>query len=223
MESLSRRDKEKQAHEIKIVAAAERIFCQKGYEDAGMDEISREAQFTKRTVYQYFENKDELFFAVAVKILKKLAARLTEDTKGERSGYDKLEKLCFSYFRFCRENPVTARLISNCPYIQSKSGADGKNSKALAAYDRSMSQIIEGIIIEGKNDGSINSGTDTRGTAVCLLFMMRGFYSQLAASDEIWLEYLSHGHEDAWASMVELAVKPMKKGKAVTATRKGTA
>ncbi|WP_369693305.1 helix-turn-helix domain-containing protein [Acetobacterium wieringae] len=41
------------------MAVAEKIFGQNGFESASMDEIALEAQFTKRTLYQYFENNGE--------------------------------------------------------------------------------------------------------------------------------------------------------------------
>ena len=70
MENISRRDREKLTRENEIIQAAENIFRLEGYENASMDDIAREAQFTKRTLYQYFPSKDDLFFAVLLKGLE---------------------------------------------------------------------------------------------------------------------------------------------------------
>ena len=75
METLPRREKERQARQAEIVAAAEKIFCRRDYADASMDEIAKEAQFTKRTVYQYFTNKEDLYCAVALEGNKRFFAR----------------------------------------------------------------------------------------------------------------------------------------------------
>lgn len=47
-----------------IIAAATRVFLNNGYQNASMDSISCEAGVAKQTLYNYFGNKDALFFAV---------------------------------------------------------------------------------------------------------------------------------------------------------------
>jgi AcrR family transcriptional regulator len=44
-----------------IIAAAVQIFLKKGFESASMDEIASAAGVSKRTVYQHFANKEQLF------------------------------------------------------------------------------------------------------------------------------------------------------------------
>ena len=44
-----------------IVEAARKLFTQYGYKKVSMDEIAKEAGVTKKTVYAYFKDKDELF------------------------------------------------------------------------------------------------------------------------------------------------------------------
>lgn len=49
-------DKEEQ-----ILNAARKLFTKYGYKKVSMDEISKEAKVTKKTVYSYFKDKDSLF------------------------------------------------------------------------------------------------------------------------------------------------------------------
>lgn len=223
METLSKRDKEKQAHEKEILAAAERIFCLKGYEDASMDEIAKEAEFTKRTVYQYFENKDDLYFAVVLKGYKKLFARITEANKKEKSGYDKLEQSCRSYYQFYRENPDVIRLISCLGNVQKKTSTGGRHENELTEFHNIMLRDIADVIEEGKADGSIQFGLDTDKTALCLMLFITGFYSQLSINTATFTEFSPVEQEDACFYPIELVIKPLKRSRAITATRKGTA
>lgn len=47
-----------------ILAGASKVFVEDGYEGASMDRIAREAGVSKGTLYNYFANKDALFFAL---------------------------------------------------------------------------------------------------------------------------------------------------------------
>jgi len=53
-----------EAKRVEIVEAAERVFLEQGYAGASMDRVATEAGASKRTVYNHFAGKDELFRAV---------------------------------------------------------------------------------------------------------------------------------------------------------------
>lgn len=64
VEPMSRKDRERERHRQEIVRAAERIFAQKGYQAATIEEIAREAEFAVGTLYNLFKGKEELYSRV---------------------------------------------------------------------------------------------------------------------------------------------------------------
>ena len=50
----------------KIIASAEELFMQYGIRSVTMDDVARQSAMSKKTIYQYFDNKDSLVLAVAV-------------------------------------------------------------------------------------------------------------------------------------------------------------
>ncbi|MFK7951941.1 MAG: TetR/AcrR family transcriptional regulator [Ekhidna sp.] len=50
----------------KILGAAEELFMQYGIRSVTMDDVARDASMSKKTLYQYFDNKDTLVFEVAL-------------------------------------------------------------------------------------------------------------------------------------------------------------
>ena len=50
----------------KVVSVAEDLFMRLGVRSITMDEVSRTLSMSKKTLYQYFENKDELVSAVMI-------------------------------------------------------------------------------------------------------------------------------------------------------------
>ncbi len=64
-----------------VIAAAERIFMQRGFHNASMDAIAREAGVSKQTIYNNFGNKEALFNAIAARrCLDMLSALLGADS-----------------------------------------------------------------------------------------------------------------------------------------------
>ncbi len=61
---VSRREREKSLRRGEILAAARKVFGAHGYERATLDEVAREAEFAKGTIYSYFDSKAELFAAL---------------------------------------------------------------------------------------------------------------------------------------------------------------
>jgi len=47
-----------------LVDAASRVFAQRGFHGASLDEIAESAGFTRGAIYKNFEGKEDLFFAV---------------------------------------------------------------------------------------------------------------------------------------------------------------
>lgn len=64
MTALPKRQQNRILRERRILDAALKIFSEKGFVSASMDDIAAEAGLTKPTLYQYFPSKDELFTAM---------------------------------------------------------------------------------------------------------------------------------------------------------------
>src|SRR5215467_194644 len=75
-EPQNRRDRERAQRSSEILAAARRVFLERGYTRATMDDVARAADFSKPTLYQYFENKDALFFSLTKPVVIELGAAL---------------------------------------------------------------------------------------------------------------------------------------------------
>ena len=54
-----RKERQKEIRRTDIIEAAERVIFANGYAAATMDDVAKEAQFSKRTVYIYFDSKEQ--------------------------------------------------------------------------------------------------------------------------------------------------------------------
>ncbi|MBV9389878.1 MAG: TetR/AcrR family transcriptional regulator [Chroococcidiopsidaceae cyanobacterium CP_BM_ER_R8_30] len=81
-----------------ILAAAKEVFMREGFQPATMDAIAIRAQTTKRTIYDNFKNKEDLFKAVVEQ-----SAQIFLDYLGEpdRTALDYTQQLENFATRFC--------------------------------------------------------------------------------------------------------------------------
>lgn len=61
---MSRKEREFQARRKEILAAATRLFARTGYHGTTMSEIAKEAEFSTGSLYNFFQNKEELYFSL---------------------------------------------------------------------------------------------------------------------------------------------------------------
>ena len=47
-------------HREQIMKAAEKLFSEKGYVQTTIDDISKASEYSRRTIYAYYENKDDI-------------------------------------------------------------------------------------------------------------------------------------------------------------------
>lgn len=93
--SLSRKERERNFRRQEIIAAAIKLFANKGYEHSTLDEIAEASEFGKGTIYNYFQNKEEIYLAIIEEILDdhtKLMQEIAATSKDLKSFLTRLTK-----------------------------------------------------------------------------------------------------------------------------------
>ncbi|MGN1095623.1 MAG: TetR/AcrR family transcriptional regulator, partial [Eubacteriales bacterium] len=54
-------------HRERILSAAEELFLSKGYEKTTVDDISVASEYSRRTIYAYYESKDDILHHIIEK------------------------------------------------------------------------------------------------------------------------------------------------------------
>ncbi|HEX3013931.1 MAG TPA: TetR/AcrR family transcriptional regulator, partial [Methanobacterium sp.] len=85
--------------------AAETLFFSKGYDNVSMNSIAKEVGLGKATLYIYFDNKEELFYAVVLRGVNIWSAMIKEKVEKEDTGLEKLVAFKNAYGEFIRSYP----------------------------------------------------------------------------------------------------------------------
>lgn len=177
----SRKERERESRREAIITAAEKIFYKNGFEKSSMDEIARESEFTIRTLYQYFLNKEDLFFAVMDRACRKAYSYMESFINQAKNGYDKIRAILFAYYHFYKDFPDLNRFMSYFSFFKPKNENNAEYQKILQFMQNSVNEI-KYIIEEGKNDGSIDPSFDTEKTTYTIYFSLKSFFHELDTS-----------------------------------------
>ncbi|AUB60668.1 Bacterial regulatory protein, tetR family [anaerobic digester metagenome] len=111
-----RREREKEQRHNDILKAAEKLFLSRGYDDVSMNDIAQEVELSKATIYLYFDNKEELFFAIVLRGNLILNSMIQDEVKKAESGIDKVSAFRKAYHEFNRDYSDYIRIYK---YFQS--------------------------------------------------------------------------------------------------------
>lgn len=157
----SKREQNKAQKKASFLDAAEKLFVQKGFENTSIDDVAAEAGLTKRTLYQYFDSKEDLFFAVAVKGVRQLTRVYEEAIEKGKNAHDRIRLANKAYLQFYQENLGMFRLLNYQPANQQSCEAS-PNYCEMRILDGVRMKHYADIIEEAKADGSIKSGLDLK-------------------------------------------------------------
>ncbi|UCG63206.1 MAG: TetR/AcrR family transcriptional regulator [Candidatus Zixiibacteriota bacterium] len=154
--AASRKAAERQARRDYILAAARRLFATKGADNTSMEDIAREADYTRRTLYSYFESRDEVCVMVLTDDLKVRWETQQKAIAHASTGLDKIINWGTSFYDFARANSHSMRL----QYYMDFKGIDPRRiSKGIfKAFEKINNELAEGlreIFHLGIRDGSL--------------------------------------------------------------------
>ena len=151
-----RKEKEYNIRRDDMISAARRLFFTKGFKETTMDNIAKEAEFTKRTLYSYFISKYDLFFAVFNQAAKENSYTYDDALASKEIGIEKLFAFADRYYKCYKENPHYLELLK---YQWEVRANQNKVNHALLEESKEMAKKNYKRLLKtfevGKIDGSI--------------------------------------------------------------------
>jgi len=179
MGNSDRKTQEKRIRREDILKSAEHIFLRKGYDDTTMDEIASAAEYTKRTIYQYFPAKEDIYFALASRIFDQLVGNFAPIASMNVSGFEKLQKAGEEYIRFYVEHTDQFLIMIRSRKIRVRD--EGRPSyQALLLQQQRLFDTFGAALADGMKDGSIRKDIDIRKITFFVVASMVSLFSELA-------------------------------------------
>ncbi|MFW9847718.1 MAG: TetR/AcrR family transcriptional regulator [Candidatus Thorarchaeota archaeon] len=94
-----------------IHTEAEKLFSEKPFNEVILEDIADAAVVSRTTLYNYFKNKDAIFFGIGIEHFEELINLYGMNYSDKLSGIDQVLQFCKIGFTFGRDNPLTQDII----------------------------------------------------------------------------------------------------------------
>ena len=152
--------KNKEIRRNSIIDSAEELFFTKGYRATSMDQIAKKAEVAKGTLYLYFNNKKELYYAVGNRAMDCLKDMFIEETANVSDGLDRLTSYARAFLKFRVKHPDYYDFIIDYQSERYKLNKQGKEINTTYADSAQLFEMIISSIKEGQADGSIKNNLE---------------------------------------------------------------
>ena len=131
-----------------IIKAAIKVFAHKGFYNANVSDVAREAGIADGTIYLYFKSKDDLLISLFETKMEEILLKFNKTMQPDISPQDKLIQFMCLHFQLIEEDQNLADVFQVELRQSSKFLKDYHNQKFIDYLN-----IIGNILTEGQNQG----------------------------------------------------------------------
>ncbi|MFX0039215.1 MAG: TetR/AcrR family transcriptional regulator [Promethearchaeota archaeon] len=107
----NRREREREQTREIIIAAAEKLFFSQGFENTTMEQIANKAEYSKGTLYNYYNSKEELYISIGNKAYNLMIENTVAFTKKQAPGLKQLLAIGYAFYEFTKKYPNYALIF----------------------------------------------------------------------------------------------------------------
>ncbi len=184
---MARRKKEPQSiHRKNIATAAEQLFMKKGMNNTSMNDIAREAGYSKATLYVYFKNKEELVGVLVLESMQKLYDYMQLALEKYTDTKKRYQEICQSLLKYQEEYPFYFKLVLETINIDFETTNFLPEEKETFMIGEQINALLADFLKEGIASGQIRSDIEVVPTIFAFWGMISGLI-QLAANKEDYI------------------------------------
>lgn len=127
-----------------LLATARKVFCERGYAETSMDDLTAQANLTRGALYHHFGDKKGLLAAVVAEIDAEMDAHLQAISDNSDNAWEGFHDRCRAYLEMALE-PEIQRIVLR----DARAVLGGATPDSQQHCIRSLQHLIEGLIRQG--------------------------------------------------------------------------
>ena len=166
-----------------LVDIAGQLFAKQGFESTTMNDIAVTSKKGRRTLYTYFNSKEDIYYAVIQTELERLSESMEEVSQKNIAPEEKLVQLVFNHLNVIKE------AVNRNGFLRAEFFRDVWKVEAVRKeFDKNEIALIRRIMNEGNDRGSFEI-KNVRLMAEIFHFCLKGcevpfIYGRFAAKNE---------------------------------------
>jgi AcrR family transcriptional regulator len=174
----------------RILEAANKVFAEKGYHEATMDDIAKRLGVSKGAIYLYFPSKEDLFEAMCKTAPQAFKEILFSSFRDEANPVESATQFFDKMLKLSASNPGLSF------EILSEASRNPTLKRILKKNHVEYEEVLTGFLAEGRKRGIVGDNLDIRPLANSLIALWNGLETLLVSGlsvDEArraWLEAL---------------------------------
>ncbi|MCI8368031.1 MAG: TetR/AcrR family transcriptional regulator [Clostridia bacterium] len=151
-----------------ILDAADKLFCKNGVEKTTMEQLATAAGYSKPTLYGYFKDKDEVYFALVLEFMEKIVVKVDKAIDENTAFSDTFTKICQDVFRLATRYPLYFEGLIGTINVNIKADDTPQIYKDIYRLGEALNEKLIALLQQGKDEGIINIVLDN---SAILLFV----------------------------------------------------
>ncbi|WP_310602273.1 TetR/AcrR family transcriptional regulator [Anaerosporobacter sp.] len=207
---MGRRKKEpRNVHRESIASAAQNLFMTKGIEATSMNDIAKEAGYSKATIYVYFQSKEEIVGLLVLESMKKLNDYIFSALSEYSSSKKRYELICQALLRYQEEFPFYFELALDEINIDFEQVDYLPEEKETFRIGEEINQKLHQFLQEGILAGEIRADIKVLPTIMAFWGMLSGLI-QVGTKKEMYIkqelqlskqDFLTYGFDTLYNSI----------------------
>ncbi len=170
---------DKKAKREQLTAAAVEVFARKGFQGASMEDVAEQAGVSKGSLYGYFKNKEDLFYATFEWFYERTMAEGMVALQQAPTARDKLLTLGRQTVTSLTENIELYPLTLECWAAAGSGEGRARFGQAMRSLYDQYRQLVESIMRLGQGYGEFRQDLDVPALASSLVGALDGLMLQL--------------------------------------------
>jgi len=173
----------------RLTEAASAVFARAGFERATVDEIVREAGFSKGAFYVHFESKEDLFWSMLEERINRHQEAFRDTVDHDNTVAENVRMILTAVFGLAQADPLWSSLFME---FSAHAGRNEKARRLLAGMYERWRESVVSILEAGRAAGRIREDIDTKFIATVIVAAVEGSIMQaLLAPDTVRLREMT--------------------------------
>ncbi len=145
------RDQQRQLKRMAVLRTGARLFAEQGFDRTSLDDIAAALNVSKRTLYYYVKNKEEILFESHRIAAEFMAETMAKTTATNLSALERIESVMRSYLGWLTDEFGACLVLSDDAILPEKS------RQILREGRKKLDFTVRDLLREGMADGSIKT------------------------------------------------------------------